>query len=54
MSTHKVVQKYVNLPWKIPSTFTIAYLVKEILKSASANNDKSDQWQTTEFHKNTV
>lgn len=53
-SNHNVVKKYVNLPWKIPSTYTIAYLVKEILKSASINNTNRDSWITTQFHQNTI
>lgn len=53
-SNHKVVQKYVNYPWKIPSTYTVAYLVKEIMKGAQSNNTNSNSWTTTTFHQNNV
>lgn len=53
-SQNGVVKKYVNSPWKIPSTYTVAYLVKEIAKSALINNNNRDSWTTTQFHQNTV
>lgn len=53
-SNHKVVQKYVNYPWKIPSTYTVAYLVKEIMRGVELNNLDPTSWKNIVFHQNTV
>ena len=50
-STHKVVKKYLNEPWKIPSTYTVANLVINIMKSLAANGDVTSEWQSTNIGK---
>lgn len=46
-STHKVVRKYLDEPWKIPSTYTVANLVINIMKSLAVNGGQPPYWQST-------
>ena len=48
-STHKVVRKYLDEPWKIPSTYTVAHLVINIMKSLSSNGGRTSEWQSTKI-----
>lgn len=48
-STHKVVRKYLDEPWKIPSTYTVANLVINIMKSLAVNGERKSEWTSTDI-----